>query len=235
MKNVLISVFFLCSLYVCGQKAKTTYSSVHKIVLKPDSLKFQSSFNNYLVWERENALKQHNDSAALVYSLTMLDNLLKKTVIQSKTDVAMLHAIDNICPEITLTIDSLRSKDTLQFFEVFISFNAEKICDVLMSRQNSGLAFPSRNVSVTMYHGLASQIDILPRRSDNIAMDTAAYLNRIKNLIKTHEDKLKPDNITLRSYQVMEMQSQLLTATDFLSFRSSFIFFLFQQYNIYER
>lgn len=234
MRISFMILFLFVSLCGFGQALRTPLPDT--VVAVPDTAKsLEQIFNDYLVGQKQYALEKYNDSIVLVHNLQMLNELLKKPMISSPADIAMLRAIDNVCPEISLRMDSSASADSIQNFSLVINGTSLGVYDNLDKKSKSGLLAPSRNVNVSVIHLLAAQVEVLPRRSNSLSADTAAYMNRIKSLVKSHEAQLRSEGITIAAYQEMEKGSGLRTAQDYLNFRASFIRFLFEQYQIYQR
>jgi hypothetical protein len=197
---------------------------------------FEQSFNNYLIGEKEQILRRINDQVVLEQNLKVLDNLLKIPVLQSSEDVALLYALDNVCNEIEVSIDTTAGADTVTHFIIYLGLRGSEewfIHTSLKNKSGSGLATPSSNIQIVFGPDVtAYEIDILPKRTDNMETDNTVYLNRIKELITIHRDKLTPDGITFESYMVYEKQKKLATTVECLSFRSSFIRYMYAKYDL---
>lgn len=196
---------------------------------------FEQTFNNYLIAEQEKALRKANNDYVFEQNLKVLDNLLKKPVLQSYSDVALLYALDNVSDDISVAIDSAKSTDTLKYFIISINMygDAQFIFSSIKNKANSGLASPSVNTSFQFGPlVLRNEVDILPKRTTNIEADNTVYLDRIKELITIHRDKLAPQGITVESYMKYEKEQKLKSTAEYLSFRSYFIKYMYVTYNL---
>lgn len=216
MKNLLLALFSFSFVCVNAQN-------------------FEQNFNNYLIQEQEKIIRDANQQIVLEQNFRLLDNLLKKKVLRSELDVAKLHALDNVCDEIKVEVDTAKSTDSLTHFIIFLSLKGggEWVYSLLKDRRGSGLANPSSNTTLMPGPFVShNEIDFLPKRTNNIETDNTVYLSRIKELITTHQDKLAPDGITIESYLAYEKQKKLQSSAEYLSLRTSFIRYIYSRYQI---
>ena len=226
--------FLLLSVTYCTF-SQTVAGSQTKQPSTADTSRIAVLFSDYQKQEKQQVQQQQHDSIELARNLKMLDQLLQKREISSEKDIAKLRAIDTARREIILIMDTAMFSDSLPKYRVLIGGSAADVYDLLSAKKKSGLANPSHNVEVEVERVNFVQVEILPRRSNSLSVDTAAYMNRIKSLVKANEARLRTEGITVAAYRDLEKNSGLHTATDYLNFRASFIRFLYEHYQIYQR